>query len=158
VTVQITLDDGKQRIARTAAQGRFDRRKNTRHRWGYQQNEHSIDVELDAIGAEIAAGLSIGVTWKDSSVPDSDGDLGERIQVRHTKWGTGRLLVHPEDKDDHCFILVRGKFPTFSIVGWMGGGEAKQRQWWTDPSRRGRWCYAVPGDGLRSISTLAETP
>jgi len=69
-------------------------------------------------------------------------DVGP-IEVRGTRWQTGRLLLHPNDPDHSPFLLIRGhRHPTYQLIGWCFGREGKQKAYWWLGSR-GRPCYRV---------------
>jgi hypothetical protein len=85
--------------------------------------------------------------WSDDPRPDYDGDIGEGIQVRHTHRANGRLILHPEDRDDHVFYLARGTAPAFEIVGFISGERGKSQEFWADPGT-GRPAYFIPDEHL----------
>ena len=140
-------------LAKTAGEGRYTRRREagSEHRWN-RGDDHTVELEIEAVGAEIAVGCSIGRRWEDVETPDYSGDVGEGVQVRHTQHGRYLLLHGPEsvasgereDRDDHDFFLVTGMFPEYIVVGWATGargkriGEVKELQ-------RGRPCICVDG-------------
>lgn len=54
--------------------------------------------------------------------------------------------MHRDDVGDpphHYFVLARGVFPTFNLVGWLLGKEGKKERYWTDPNT-GRPAFFVP--------------
>ena len=82
-------------------------------------------------------------------------DAGE-YEVRGTKYPTGRLILHPKDNNNHIFILVTGKIPTFELVGWIKGIDGKKNEFWTDPSNTNRYAYFIPQNKLNSINELIK--
>lgn len=141
--MRVELTEGQQRVAQLAAERRFARRRSagSSHRWN-RGDDHSVEKERDAIGAEMAAGVSVGRGWVDSPEPDHDGDLGPGLQVRFTEHERGRLLLHESDEDDHLFILVTGQFPVYMVRGQISGAEGK-RVGVVRELRPGRPCVCV---------------
>ena len=105
-----------------------------------------------AAGAEIAVARHLDRFWTPLAERPSElpGDIGNGIQVRYTKHERGRLILHERDRDEHWFVLVRGTFPEFSIVGGIQGRGGKRREWWTDPGT-GRPAFFVPDDALVTV-------
>lgn len=60
-----------------------------------------------------------------------DPDVAPNIEVRRNTYPEGRSLlkVKPTDPDARRYVLVRGQMPTFEIVGWIWGHEAKRPEW-----------------------------
>lgn len=123
--MRVLLYPADVRLATDAGTARFARRRDTEQRYGRLQSDHTVELEIEAIGAEIAVARAIGRAWIDSDRPDYDGDVGDGVQVRHTRYSTGRLLLHPDDRDDHVFFLVTGVFPEFRVVGYLRGARAR---------------------------------
>jgi len=81
------------------------------------------------------------------SIPASN--LGP--DVKSTKHESGRLLVTPDAEDDWKFVLVTGAMPTYKVIGWMWGRDAKREEWLTILDPRRPACYAMPQDKLKSF-------
>lgn len=80
----------------------------------------SLEHELQSIAAEIAAAVALGIQWTDKSIEDDRlGDLLPGLQVRHTTYDTGRLILRESDNLRHDFVLVTGTYPTFTVRGWI---------------------------------------
>jgi hypothetical protein len=80
-------------------------------------------------------------------------DVSRMIEVRWTKYSTGHLILREKDCDDRPYVLVCGTSPTFEIVGWMLGADAKQEKWWCNPNNNG-WCWYVPQAELHALKDL----
>lgn len=80
-------------------------------------------------------------------------DVGKNIQVRTTAKKDNRLIVHPDDADNDCFILVSSDGLRFGIHGYIYGVDAKRKEWWQSP-QKGRPAYFVPQSALMDIHTL----
>jgi hypothetical protein len=149
--VEIHLSREEMEQARRIGKERYDRRrtKGSSHKWK-RGNDHSPDKEAQSIGGEMAVGQALGIDWVDSPTLDYDGDIGYGNQVRHTEYSKGRLLLHPEDKDDHKFYLVTGRLPFFIVRGWILGRDGKRKELWKELSP-GRPCFVVEQYMLNAI-------
>lgn len=146
--VFVTLGVTEKEIATAAATARFERRRNSQHRWGRDFREKSIEQELETIGSEMALSAFVGHEWVDSPETDKAGDAGDKVQARHTDRADGRLLLHPEDIDDHFAFLIRGKYPDFQIIGFVMVGDEKRQENWK-ALQVGRPCFVVENERLR---------
>lgn len=150
----VSLSDTARRLALTVAETRYNghRSRGTEHRWNRDEGEHTVRLEAEAIGAEMAVAQLLGRTWEDVGRPDGDGDGGLLgIQVRYTAHPNGRLLVHREDADDHLFFLVTGSLEGYEVHGWILGEEAKAVGEWRE-LKAGRPCFVVDRSHLREVA------
>ena len=85
----------------------------------------SIEHERQSLGAEIAAARAFGLQWSEKQTISEDrlGDIVPGLQVRHTAYNTGALILRAQDNPEHDFVLVTGKYPTFTVRGWITGSE-----------------------------------
>lgn len=141
----------EQALAQSAGEARYARRRaaGSQQRYGRDAKAHTVELEVEAIGAEIAVARQIGREWVDTDRPDYDGDVGPGVQVRHTRHLNGRLILHEGDHDDHDFFLVIGTYPSLAVVGWISGAEGK-RVGVVRELQRGRPCICVDGEHLQS--------
>ena len=66
-------------------------------------------------------------------------DVGNGIEVKHTESGF-HLIVYPNDRNTDVAVLVTGKSPDFTIIGWIPVSMAKrprfkkstQESWWVN--------------------------
>lgn len=121
------------------------------HKWN-RQNDYALNDPITSVAAEIAAGRAIGRKWVYRTSPDKAGDLGLKEQVRHTKYPYGKLTLHPEDIDDHKFILVTGIFPFFDVRGWLFAVEGKEERFWSE-LQKGRPAFNVGQRYLRPMES-----
>ena len=151
------LGEDDQRQAEKAGRERYQRRRaeGSQQRYNRVASHHTVEKEIEAIGAEIAFARLIGREWVDSPTPDYDGDVGSGMQVRHTAHKNGHLLIHPGDRDDHFFFLVTGNYPVFSVVGWLRGADGKSASFWKELIP-GRPAFCVPQRMLRKMSEWAS--
>lgn len=111
--------------------------------------------DIESCGAEAAVAKAIGRYWLAvlQNPQDANGDVSG-IEVRSTARPNGRLIVHDEDKDDSPFVLVRGLFPSYDVVGWILGKDAKQEKYLFNGD--GRPAYFVPDVDLLSLVELSN--
>jgi len=115
-------------------------------------------IHVQGCYGEIAVAALRGSSWVGFS-PDFEelrSDV-DGLQVRTTRYPTGKLLLHPKDPDDQRFVLCRTHlFPTVLVVGWVWGEEAKVKENWrrASPQDRREPCYWVPNESLRDPREL----
>lgn len=119
----------------------------------FPHDEASEPQDQDAAGAEIAVAKFVD-SWPRAFDGRGAGNSGEDVggaQVRSTRHEGGRLLVYEHDRDDQVFVLVVGSLAAgYRAVGWLYGGEVKQRpEWWRSDFRYP--CAAAPQSALRSF-------
>lgn len=134
--------------------GRLRRLSSLRHG---RQNQHGFsgegwNIDIEGACGELATAKALNVYWNGGIDTFKGYDLGE-LQVRTTPSHDNRLIVRPNDPDDHRYVLVTGLCPTYQIQGWLSGREAKQACWLQDPVGRPA-AYFVPSSSLRSIAEL----
>lgn len=150
VTVELTPLEME--LAATAGiMRRIEGRKRGRPEpWGEPPDGWGADIE--GAGAEMALAKVLGRYWAGAVVEDPrelDGDVGQRVQVRHTPRRNGCLLLHPTDPDDHAFVLVVGAMPTYRIIGWLYARQGKRESYWRTDT--GRPAFFVPQGALRAF-------
>lgn len=107
----------------------------------YAHDANSEQQDQHAVGAELAVARKYDrypSAFRSIGSDNKSGDVG-RLQVRHTEWLTGSLLIYEESADDQAFMLVVGQLPRFRIVGWCYAREAKTQERW-----RERWPSGEP--------------
>ncbi len=131
---------------------------NRKHKYGAKKTGiEAIYMDMEGCFAELAAALALGLIWPgEHDTPDYPGDLIDGLQVRGTTYKSGKLILHPSDRDDHTFVLVCGKCPTYNVVGWIAAEDGKDEQYWCDPTGRGRHAYFVPQNVLRPMYELKD--
>ncbi len=130
--------------------------------YGFRGNGRKIHIQ--GATAELAVSIALNEDWIDFSEDYEllEADVGKNIQVRSTDYKYGNLLIHPKDKDEQVFILVKShNFPEMEIVGWIKGADAKKDEYWEDgsnwPAFRNRPCYRVPYQKLNPIKNIIRT-
>ena len=109
----------------------------------------------EAIGAEMAAAKLFGFKDFEPSVNTfkREADIGSRIEVKHTKWESGHLIIKPSDRNEDIAVLVTGKSPTYFVIGWIPVAMAKKDKYKHDKSDS--WC--VSQINLQPIENLARS-
>jgi hypothetical protein len=127
-----------------------------------RQNQHGFsgenpwDVDIEGACAEIAAAKAINRYWEPGVNTFKSADIGTNIQVRATKGASHCLIVREADRDDHFYLLVTGVAPTFHVVGWIRGADAKRPAYLRDYNDRPA-AYFVPQHALRPLSPKRKT-
>lgn len=108
------------------------------------EDDHQRALE-GALG-EMALAKYLGVYWHGKGKCWGPDMIGGH-EVRTTSYQSGRLILHPEDKDDLKYWLVTGINGTYQIRGFKYGRDGKQKQYWDDP-QGGRPAFFVPQNDL----------
>jgi hypothetical protein len=111
------------------------------------------EAQITGACGEAALAKMLGQWWSGNMDKLGLADVG-KLQVRTTPRDDGRLIVHPEDDDDHVFVLVTGVAPRLDVRGWIVCADAKLDEYWTDP-KTGRPAFFVPQSVLRPVGELA---
>lgn len=116
------------------------------------QETWESDIE-GALAEEVVAKLK-GWYWGGTLMNFNGADIGDKIQVRWTGWKNGCLILREKDRrecPDHIFYLVRGRMPTYEVVGKIRGAAAMCPEFWTVPGheeKRKTPYWKVPGERL----------
>ena len=122
----VTLNECEKKIARHLA---LSRNKNARSKgkpntkMGNQSDE---ETDLEGIAGELVVCKALNL------YPDTEIDLidlpkydlltgkGYKVDVKTTKYQSGRMLATKKKKVEDCdvYILVVGEFPSYRIAGW----------------------------------------
>jgi hypothetical protein len=113
-------------------------------------------MHIEGACGEAAVAKALNVFWSGTvNTFKRGGDIGSKIQVRTRSKSYYELIVRQDDRDDDIFILVTGKAPSFDVVGWTLGKDAKKEQWiQTHGNREAAWF--VPQKELLDINTLPK--
>lgn len=80
---------------------------------------------------------------------------GLQIEVRARTQPTYELKVLDKDDDDRAYVLVRGKAPLLTVVGWAWGRDCKREEWRQTHGGH-KSAFFVPDDQLRPIEELTR--
>lgn len=118
-------------------EGKWERRN-------YQTDRENLNYpafvaqQSEALGAEVAVAKYFkkpinlfGHNYKIKA------DVGKNIEVKHTKWKDGSLILSEYDRKEDIAILVTGSLPRYFVCGWIPVSVARrpshQRsdgKWW----------------------------
>lgn len=159
--MQITLTDTEIALATEIAQKRNQSQREAGRPDGLVKGS-SIDRDIEGALSELAVSKALGLPWSGKWLPipvwdkwkHEGNDVG-KLEIRSTGLPTGRLILHPTDKDHSPYLLVLSHDkPTFKLVGWIFGIEAKSSRFWCKHVPRP--CYMIKQDLLRDMDSLIE--
>jgi hypothetical protein len=91
-------------------------------------------------------------TWRNNGLYfafKNQADVGWNLEVKHTPWKAGCLILRDRDRADDIAVLVTGNSPNYYIIGWIVIGMARR------PSRkRGDGSYWINPSDLNPIENL----
>jgi hypothetical protein len=105
---------------------------------------------------EIATAKYLNVYWS-GVVGMHSPDVVFCVDVRTRQDMPNRnLILHDKDPDDAPFVVaLSAEDPTsIRLAGWIYAKDGKRRDFWGDPSRKGRPAYFVPNEALRPMDEL----
>lgn len=118
----------------------------------------ALDMDTHGAMAELLVAKTLNRFWTNPFLNTANKNLpnvGNTIEVRHTKYPSGCLLVHDEDVDNFWHVLVVGTISNPKVVGGILGKDAKKEIWWKEKVA-GRPCYFVPQDKLIPVPELIK--
>tara|TARA_R110000803_G_scaffold30935_2_gene69403 strand:+ start:155 stop:622 length:468 start_codon:yes stop_codon:yes gene_type:complete len=129
--MKITLNDAEQALARHLAKSRYDNARSTGKPDQKMGGQSCEETDLEGIAGELVVCKRLNL------YPDTDTDLiiypkydllthkGTKVDVKTTKYSSGRLLATMKKKVEDCdvYVLVVGEFPNYRIVGWAKSEE-----------------------------------
>lgn len=160
----ITLNIWEQSIARYIA----EERENNKKKHGvtdrkYDARQDSLQLNINGFGAEMAF-CKFENVFPDFTIhnfmggTDAIDKKGRRVDV---KWsGTDMLLAprHKKRNQSDIFVLVKGDFPTFKMIGWATEDELLHEDNLKDWFNKGKEGYGIHKDDLnRMWSNVAKT-
>lgn len=102
-------------------------------RYNTKLNYHEFIAEnAEAVGSEIAVAQYFGLRDFRPTVNTfkNEADVAAQIEVKWTKYsGSGHLIISERDRMQDIAILVTGKSPVYTIVGWMPVAWAKKTRY-----------------------------
>lgn len=111
------------------------------------------ESDIEGAIAELAVCKALKIYWHGSINTFKGADAGT-LQVRWTKYPDGHLVVRNGDSGADIFVLVTGRVPDFSVIGWIRGTDAKNDKYRKDPNNLGKPAWFVPQSDLRTIAEL----
>jgi hypothetical protein len=143
IAVRFTADE-LLAAAVVAAQRKITSDERRRNGHASRRPEHyeearTWDQEIESSLAELAVCRWRNCYWFGSVVGTDAGTDAGTAQVRWTGHEAGHLIIYPEDRDDALFVLVVGRSPMMTIVGWARGYEVKTQRFWRADVRCPSW-------------------
>jgi len=89
----------------------------------------------------------------DKSESKERADVGEAIEVKWSRHPAGNLWIGHSDREDDVAVLVAGRTPIFTIVGWIPVSIAKRDKY--RHSTQDKWI--VSQINLQPIETLERS-
>lgn len=118
------------------------------------QKEMGWQYHIEGACGEKAFAKFCGIYWS-GAIGDLKADDVGYFQVRTNSRDNGDLILHYNDPDDRIFVLLTGLAPTYTIQGWLWGGEGKNDCWWRESAPgKGRSAFFVPQTALRPIAEI----
>jgi hypothetical protein len=149
--MQIRLTDAELRMAVTIGCERQMESLSSKRRDNHgKSSEGGWTEHIEGAAGELAVAKALGHYWNGSIGSFKMPDLGHHIQVRTRSQDHWDLIVRRDDNDDHLYFLAVGKAPTFRIVGFILGKDAKRAEWVSDYGGR-PWAFFVPQSALTPI-------
>ena len=124
-----------------------------RERYG-AGNSQNWQIALEGALGEKALAKYLGIYWAGKGGVGNP-DVGEH-DVRTTAHPEGRLIVHPEDKDNRFIWLLTGVYGEYMVRGGILAKDAKHKRWWSDPTGKGRHAYFIHQERLSHIYPKAQ--
>lgn len=124
-------------------------------RWNKSVNFHEMICEIaESIGAEIAVAAYFGIkgfkptinTFKD------EADVSKKLEVKWTSHHQGHLIINESDRQDDVAILVTGRSPVYTLIGWIPIRIARLGPWLNEAQGN----YWVPQGKLYPPELLKE--
>jgi hypothetical protein len=114
-----------------------------------------VALQMNAIAAEMVVGEYLGLNYGDLADQrnKSAADVGSNIEVKHTAWQDGHLIIAPRDRSSDIAVLVVGACPEYRIAGWIPVAIAKQPRFKSTRDSS----YWVGQTHLRPIDTFRKS-
>lgn len=116
------------------------------------------DRHIRGACGEFAVAKLLDLPWTGFGFDRAVCDVGDAYEVRTCSPGRNELVVRPKDPERAIYILAIGSPPTFEIVGFIPGRDAKQRRYEQDRNRRNAPAYFIPRRDLHAIDALIRSP
>lgn len=110
------------------------------------------DIDIEGSCAEQALAKWLDVYYTGSVNEPKGKDVGD-FQVRLSRSSDPYLIVPKHNNPDDIFVLVTGRAPSFTLLGWIEGRDAMKPGWLKSFGNRPA-VYAIPPSSLHSMSTL----
>lgn len=116
------------------------------HKYGADASK-GWDMTIEGAFAECALAKHLGLYWAGKGAM-REPDVGGIVDVRATRYETGKLIIHPDDPDDRPVFLLTGKDGKYRVRGWLVAGDGKKLKYWEE-LQPGRPAWCIPQIDLR---------
>lgn len=108
----------------------------------------------EAAGSELAAAKYFQIPHFKLTINTfkTIADVGSQIEVKHTTWKDGHLIIRERDRAEDIAVLVTGKSPVYYVVGWIPVAIAK-----TDRFKHKDGSWWVSQINLRPMENLRRS-
>ena len=79
-------------------------------------------------------------------------DVGGKYQSKATR--TDFLIVRKRDPDTGIYVCLKGRAPSYEIMGCMEATAAKNQKYWCDKFNNGRPAFNVPHEDLLPLESI----
>lgn len=118
----------------------------------HYEEQRTWDQEVESALAEMAVARWRNTYWHGSwfNGQNAGTDAGS-AQVRWTEHASGHLILYTEDDPERVYVLVTGRSPVKTIIGWGYGRDLRQDRHWRDTNVK---CpsWWVPQSELTQVS------
>lgn len=128
-TMEATLNDAEQMLAKYLAEKRYDSNRASKIRNAKIGPQSNQETDLNGIGGEIAFCKMFGA-YPDMSISPRHGGFdclwrGKKVDVKTTKYTTGKLIARKsKDKSSaDLYVLIVGQFPRYAYKGMASSDE-----------------------------------
>jgi hypothetical protein len=113
------------------------------------------ELHIQGACAEMASYKAIGRYWSPTiDVRKEAGGDGGPYEVRRRSQQHYDHLIKERDLVDAPHILACGLLPTFRVVGWIYGYEARRDDWWHNKHGGRGWAWWPPQEELHDLDEL----
>jgi len=112
-----------------------------------------VESQSNALGAEMAVAKYFGkaIDLGNENYKDK-ADVGDKLEVKHTAWKDGHLILTDDDRKTDIAILVTGTLPNYYLCGWIPINIARRPQ-----QRRSDGSYWINQADLHPIGDLVRS-
>tara|TARA_R110002074_G_scaffold159144_1_gene316476 strand:- start:1352 stop:1849 length:498 start_codon:yes stop_codon:yes gene_type:complete len=131
IIMKITLNEAEQRLATFIARKRYEDNRSKGRPDGKTGAQTNKQVDLEGISGEMVVCKMFNVypdtetNYQDLPKYDLKTPKGSRVDVKTTRYPSGRMLASMKKKVEDCdiYVLVVGEFPTYEAAGWCNAKE-----------------------------------
>lgn len=106
-------------------------------------------LNIEGACGELAYAKARGIYYIPKVNSFKEADFGDKVQIRTRSDHNYDLLIRDNDDPEHFYVLVTGMLPSYRIVGWIKGADAKANpEWRKDWGGRGE-AWFVPQSALK---------